>query len=479
MKNILYIALFIVVIAFGQEGPTQVTLENYHQLKTNGLIHSTAPYQFVDLSKPSPKIHPVNPEKNALCNCLIQLDNSFSLAMVPNDDASSSYIHLPFTFNFYGTPYDSIVINNNGNISFTSAYLSFTANPFPDPTYNMIAPFWGDVDTRAANGGNVWYKTTPDALIVIWDHVGYFNMHDTLTNTFQLVISNGNDTLIHGNNNVSFCYGDMQWTTGDASGGINGIGGTAATVGLNVGNGLDFFQIGQFDSTGTFFDGPYNQIDHVDFLDNQEMYFNVAAMNAANIPPLLMNSSICDTIDVYTGDTLHKSMNLAEFTLAMATPEPNQTLSYSLTCDAPSALTYIETGNGIDYIQLACTFNANNLQPGIYHINLNVTDNGTPSENTSLSIPIIVHFDALSSTLNISDAYVDLYPNPTNNIVSINSKAGNIDQVIILSLDGKILYQNSFNNESISLGNLTTGVYLIQFLSNDRVIGTDKIQLIK
>ncbi|MEY5132344.1 MAG: putative signal peptide protein [Bacteroidota bacterium] len=479
MKKIIYIVLFISALAFGQEGSTQVTVENYQHLKTHGLLNSTTPYQFVDLLTPNPKTHPLNPEKNALCNCLIQLDNTFSLAMAPNDDASSPYIQLPFTFNFYGTSYDSIVINNNGNISFSSAYVNFTANPFPDPTYNMIAPFWGDVDTRSANGGNVWYKTTPDALIVIWDHVGYFNMHDTLTNTFQLIISNGTDTLIHGNNNVSFCYGDMQWTTGDASGGVNGIGGTAATVGLNIGNGIDFFQIGQFDSTGTFFDGPYNQIDHVDFLDNQEMYFNVAAMNAANIPPLLMNSSICDTIDVYTGDTLHKSMNLAEFTLSMATPEPNQTLSYSLSCDAPSAFTYNETGNGIDYIQLACTFNANNLQPGTYHVNLNVSDNGNPSENTSISIPIRVHFDEMSSTLNLSDSFIEPYPNPTSDIVRFNAKEIDFDQVNILSLDGKILYQNSLNNESISLVNLTTGVYLIQFLSNERVIGTNRIQLIK
>ena len=116
MKKIIYIVLFISALAFGQEGSTQVTVENYQHLKTHGLLNSTTPYQFVDLLTPNPKTHPLNPEKNALCNCLIQLDNTFSLAMAPNDDASSPYIQLPFTFNFYGTPYDSIVINNNGNI---------------------------------------------------------------------------------------------------------------------------------------------------------------------------------------------------------------------------------------------------------------------------------------------------------------------------------------------------------------------------
>ena len=52
-------------------------------------------------------------------------------------------------------------------------------------------------------------------------------------NTFQLIISDGTDTIIPANNNIAFCYGDMQWTTGAASSGIGGFGGTAATVGAN------------------------------------------------------------------------------------------------------------------------------------------------------------------------------------------------------------------------------------------------------
>ena len=85
----------------------------------------------------------------------------------------------------------------------------------------MIAPFWADVDTRSTNGGNVWYKLTPHSLVVVWDHVGYWNMMEDKLNTFQLIISDGQDTLVPAGNNVSFCYGDMQWTTGSASGGIN------------------------------------------------------------------------------------------------------------------------------------------------------------------------------------------------------------------------------------------------------------------
>ena len=41
---------------------------------------------------------------------------------------------------------------------------------------------------------------------------------------------------------VIFLYADggIQWTTGDASGGVDGVGGTPAQVGFNAGDGLRF-----------------------------------------------------------------------------------------------------------------------------------------------------------------------------------------------------------------------------------------------
>ena len=44
---------------------------------------------------------------------------------------------------------------------------------------------------------------------------------------------------------VSFLYADglIQWTTGDASGGTNGLGGVPAQGGFNAGDGERFFSI--------------------------------------------------------------------------------------------------------------------------------------------------------------------------------------------------------------------------------------------
>ena len=41
----------------------------------------------------------------------------------------------------------------------------------------------------------------------------------------------------------NYADGEIQWTTGDASGGINGFGGTAAQVGFNAGDGIRFTNV--------------------------------------------------------------------------------------------------------------------------------------------------------------------------------------------------------------------------------------------
>ena len=40
-----------------------------------------------------------------------------------------------------------------------------------------------------------------------------------------------------------FLYAEIQWTTGDASGGENGLGGTPANAGINAGDGTRHFSV--------------------------------------------------------------------------------------------------------------------------------------------------------------------------------------------------------------------------------------------
>jgi hypothetical protein len=406
--------------------------------------------------------------------------------MLPNDDGSSALINLPFTFDFYGNAYNSLYINNNGNISFVSPYMTWTANSFPDSSYNMIAPFWGDVDTRGGmdslgnllgNGGNVWYKVTPTALIINWNQVGYFNMHNDLVSTFQLIISNGSDSLVSAGGNVSFCYQDMQWTTGDASSGIGGFGGTPATVGVNVGNGSDYFQVGQFVQSGTSFDGPTNNFDGVDFLDGQEIYFNVAGISTTNTPPLLISSALCDTINVLTGDTL-KSMNSSDFIIGIMTPEIGQNIQISTNSDAPSgAFSYGISQVSEQYYEIQASFNATGVTPGIYHVSLTATDNGTPVGVTTKNFVFEVIYENSANIGEFNKSEIKIYPNPTNDFVSIqvpNNFENN--QVEILDLSGKILFSKTLSESAVlDLSLLSAGTYFIRIIQDQQVLGINRI----
>jgi hypothetical protein len=160
--------------------------------------------------------------------------------MAPNDDESSSQLNLPFALNFYGNTYDKFYVNNNGNVTFNGPVWSYTPVPFPISSQPMIAPFWGDVDTRCDGCGAV-YVASPNAqtAVVTWDSVGYYGMHADKTNTFQLVLRDQGS----GNFDVEFRYGQLTWTTGDASGGSGGLGGTPAQAGLDAGDLTNFFTL--------------------------------------------------------------------------------------------------------------------------------------------------------------------------------------------------------------------------------------------
>jgi len=65
-------------------------------------------------------------------------------------------------------------------------------------------------------------------------------MYILQTNTFQCVLATSTNESF-----VIFLYADggIQWTTGDESGGINGLGGTEALAGINAGDSTNFITI--------------------------------------------------------------------------------------------------------------------------------------------------------------------------------------------------------------------------------------------
>ena len=166
-----------------------------------------------------------------------------TLAMGRNDDGSSNLLPLPFDLNFFGTNHSDFYVNNNGNITFSGPVGAFTPEPFPISAQPMIAPFWADVDTSCGTCGEV-YVAAPNAqtLAVTWNNVGFYSSDSSKTNTFQLLLHDRSaSTGTPGDFDIEFRYERLEWTTGDASGGSNGLGGTPAQAGFDAGDETNFF----------------------------------------------------------------------------------------------------------------------------------------------------------------------------------------------------------------------------------------------
>lgn len=180
-----------------------------------------------------------------------------------NDDGSSSAIDISSIFdggslNFFGTSYSSLYVNNNGNITFNNGLSTYTPGSIPGNGSAIIAPFWGDVDTRLKSGqsgfanGKVQWSLDPihGSFTATWSSVNYYNATSSSNtpkfNSFQLqLIDQGS-----GDFEIIFRYSAVNWTTGTASGGNNqGLGGTIARAGFTSGDG-DYGEYYELTSSG-------------------------------------------------------------------------------------------------------------------------------------------------------------------------------------------------------------------------------------
>lgn len=419
MRTLNYILVFFFCFALGSlvaQNNLNPFSKEYQQLKANGQIEQ--PKQTLYAVE-----HPdVNPDATTV-GLLIPLDGTFTQAMGRNDDGYTSMMTLQFDFTFYGDMISNFYINNNGNISFGSPYSTYTATGFPVNGYPMLAPFWADVDTRNSSSGLVYYRSEPNRLVVIWDHVGYYNSRADKKNTFELIVTDGMDPLIGVGNNVAFCYGDMQWTTGSASGGSNGFGGVAATVGINKGNGVNYALIGRFDHEGYDFDGAGGSNDGVSYLDDKCFFFNTG-VSFNNIPPVAQGTPAVQPIVLNVGDSYELSMTFLS-------PEADQTTNTVVTVPAGFPdFDYVVTPGNVCSIEIDVLATLNNV--GQHQVKLVATDNGVPPESTTvlLNFQIINPAPVISiDPLTLSES---LYPGETSTQTLTISNNGASDLTVDL-----------------------------------------------
>lgn len=198
-------------------------------------------------------------ETRSLLTAVRLLPGFESNVLPANDDDSTAAVPIGFGIDFFGDHYDSLHVNNNGNITFGSPLGDWTPDELEELNVPIIAPFWADVDTRATGSGEVTYGSEivdgRSAFGVNWLGVGYFFENDTPLNSFQLLLIDRSDVEPYAFD-VEFNYNTISWETGDADGGVNGLGGTSARAGFSNGSAEDgtFYELIGSGENGAFLD---------------------------------------------------------------------------------------------------------------------------------------------------------------------------------------------------------------------------------
>jgi hypothetical protein len=171
-------------------------------------------------------------------------------SLPPNDDESTGLVALPFPINFFGNTYNSLYVNNNGNVTFDRQLSTYTPFPIQTTGIPMIAPFFGDVwtircgdqtrGTDVVHYGSIQFQGR-QAFSVTWAGVGvgYYQCGEDKLNHFQMLLIDRSDVGA-GDFDIVFNYDQIQWETGDASGGIHGLGGNSARIGFSNGTNTSF-----------------------------------------------------------------------------------------------------------------------------------------------------------------------------------------------------------------------------------------------
>jgi hypothetical protein len=152
-----------------------------------------------------------------------------------NDDGSTGIVPMGFFINFFGSSNSTLYVNNNGNVTFANPQSTYTPSALNSLKSGIIAPYWADVDTRNPASDVVKYGTNMvdghAAFGADWVNVGYYNSEADKLLSCQLVIIDRSSDNAPGDFDMEFNYFKVQWETGDASGGVDGLGGSSARAG--------------------------------------------------------------------------------------------------------------------------------------------------------------------------------------------------------------------------------------------------------
>ncbi len=414
------------------------------------------------------------------CECyILSADSTFPLVPMTQgtdvghapyyhcNNCSSQPIKLPFNFCFYGKSYDTVFVNNKGNLTFVHPEFHFSSKKFPlgDDTL-MLAPFYANIDDSPKVVlqkiiASITYTLTATHLIVQWNTVGYNVPDCDFFDNFQITITNGADTILPSGNNVSFCYYLMQWATGDS--GSAGFNGTPSIIGVNKGDHIHHAQMGTFDYRGYTYKGPFDTTSELYWLDDKSFIFNTC-VSGNNIPPVIIKSDSCYTDTICASDTL-------SFSAAFLCPQQGQKATIKVSSYPGLSGLTSDTVSGNSIYHSINKLAAKLKDTGSHIITIIATDNGSPPLIDSISYTVYIkNCDSASgiNKLEIPVSLVTVYPSPNNgkfrisisNYVPQNIAGTNIE---VFNMYGeKVMFETLKQVQGgnlIELTNQPSGVY--------------------
>ena len=126
-----------------------------------------------------------------------------------SDDSYADQIPLGFSFNYFGTSYNKLIISNNGMLAFGQNAWQYINQPIPNSPvgHGFIAPYWDDLVSR--NGGHIYYQTVGIApnrkFVVEWLNNQHFHS-SSIGITFEVILNEGS-------NNIQFQYQSTSFGT--------------------------------------------------------------------------------------------------------------------------------------------------------------------------------------------------------------------------------------------------------------------------
>ena len=439
-----------------------------------------------------------------------------------------SLVNLGFNFDFYGTNYTNVYVNDFGVLTFGAASPN-TGEAYQNEDFStgntlnglpVIAPFWDVLGADRTNSDDIYTQVVGTVgnreLIVQYnDIVIYFDDTPGETITFQAVLKEGS-------NEIEFRYDDVTLSNGTYSNG------SQATIGISDGSGTEFSQI-SFNS-GVLADNTRIVFNTTPVLDltftldalNDTTFegsedFQITLSNASNssvnatlddVTTSITDTNVGPTITApVTGGTaitettvnedsvlVFNSTNGNEITVDDV-DSPNMTVTVSATngvINAASGSSATVTDNGTSSVTITGTaaqindalnglfFDSDPDYNGTALLTISTDDNeGQPNSVTTTTVDILVNpvvdaFDDIKAVATGNTAIIDILANDTftgtiTNITATNGANGTVtvnpDNTITYTASGASFVANDTFTYSVTSAGITETATVLVVLS--------------